>query len=60
MIDYETLRRDLRDDSLAGYFGAGLGGCLMDAIDADYASDYELEEMAVRQGLSLMDYEIDD
>ncbi len=32
-IDYEKLRRDLRDDSMAAFFGGGIGSALLDAFD---------------------------
>ena len=58
-IDYDKLREDLRDDSFAAYFGGGIGPAILDAFDAEDASDEELEEMARRQGFNLAKYEED-
>jgi len=55
-IDYEDLRKDLEDDSLAMVFGAGIEAGFLEAMDASDADEEELEEMARRRGFNLDHY----
>ena len=56
-IDIDKLRDDLRDDSLGAFYGGGFGGALMEAFDAEGASEEELIEMALQRGIDLGEYE---
>ena len=56
-INFDKLRNDLEDDSLAAYFGGGFGGVLIDAFDAKEASEEELLQMAEQQGFDISKYE---
>lgn len=56
-IDFDKLRDDLENDSLAAYFGGGFGGALMDVFDAKDASEEELLKMAAQQGFDISKYE---
>jgi len=60
MIDVDKLREDMRNEGLAGFFGGGFGGALIEAIDIERASDEELVDMALRQGIDLRKYEVDE
>lgn len=60
MIDVDKLREDMRNEGLAGFFGGGFGGALIEAIDVDRASDKELVDMALKQGIDLRRYEVDE
>ena len=57
-IDIDRLRHDMRDEALAGFFGGGLGGMLIEAIDVDRANPEKLVEMAESQGIDIQMYQI--
>ena len=56
-IDIESLRRDLANDCYGAYFGAGIGGALMEAFEIENLGAEELVEFARRQGVDLTQYE---
>ena len=60
IIDVDKLREDMRNEGLGAFFGGGFGGALIEAIDIERASDEELVEMALRQGIDLRQYEVDE
>ena len=57
-IDIERLRADMRNELLSSFFGGGLGGALIESFDIDKASDEELVEIALKKGISLIDYQV--
>ncbi|MBR0455808.1 MAG: hypothetical protein IJJ01_04000 [Firmicutes bacterium] len=59
IIDVDKLREDMRNEDLAAFFGGGFGGALVEAIDIERASDEELVDMALKQGIDLRKYEIE-
>lgn len=58
IIDVDTLRADLKADSMGAFFGGGFGGALMEAMDTDHASPEELVEIALRNGVDLSKYAV--
>lgn len=56
LIDIDSLREDLEEDSYAGAF-AGIPAMLVEAWDAQDASDEEIIQMARDRGFDLSDYE---
>ena len=59
IIDVDKLREDMRNEDLAAFFGGGFGGALVEAIDIERASDEDLVDMALKQGIDLRKYEIE-
>ena len=59
IIDVDKLREDMRNEGLGAFFGGGFGGGLIEAIDVDRASDEELVDMALKQGIDLRKYEVE-
>lgn len=57
-IDIDRLRNDLMSENLAGYFGAGLGGMLIEAMDIQKMSSEELVQLAQNQGIELRKYQV--
>ncbi len=55
-IDIDRLRNDLMSENLAGYFGAGLGGMLIEAIDIQKMEPEDLVQLAQNQGIDLRRY----
>ena len=55
-IDTERLRKDMKDEALGAYFGAGIGGALVEHSDIQNASDDELVKMAKTAGYDLKKY----
>lgn len=55
-IDIDRLRNDLMSENLAGYFGAGLGGMLIEAIDIQKMKPEDLVQLAQNQGIDLRRY----
>lgn len=55
-IDIDRLRNDLMSENLAGYFGAGLGGMLIEAMDIRRMSPERLVQLAQNQGIDLRRY----
>ena len=60
IIDIDKLREDMRNEDLGAFFGGGFGGALIEAIDIERASDEELVDMALKQGIDLRRYEVDE
>ena len=58
IIDVDSLRRDMQEKSLAAFFGGGIGGALMDSFEIENASDEELIQMALDNGIRLEDYQV--
>ena len=59
IIDVDKLREDMRNEDLGAFFGGGFGGALIEAIDIEQASDEELVDMALKQGIDLGKYEVE-
>ena len=59
IIDVDKLREDMRNEDLGAFFVGGFGGALVEAIDIEKASDEELVDMALKQGIDLRKYEIE-
>lgn len=59
IIDVDKLREDMRNEDLGAFFGGGFGGALVEAIDIERASDEELVDMALKQGIDLRKYEVE-
>ena len=57
-IDIDRLRNDLMSENLAGYFGAGLGGMLIEAIDIQKMEPEDLVQLAQNQGIDLRRYQV--
>ena len=55
-IDIDRLRNDLMSENLAGYFGVGLGGMLIEAIDIQKMEPEDLVQLAQNQGIDLRRY----
>ena len=49
----------MRNEDLGAFFGGGFGGALIEAIDIERASDEELVDMALKQGIDLRKYEVE-
>lgn len=59
-IDIDKLRSDMRNDAYGAFFGGGFGGGIIQAIDIERASEEKVAEMAVKAGIDLQKYQIDD
>ena len=57
-IDIDRLRNDLMSENLAGYFGAGLVGMLIESMDIQKMSSEELVQLAQNQGIELRKYQV--
>ena len=57
-IDIDALRKYMLDNSYGAFFCGDFGGALVEAVDIERASDEELVEMAVRQGIDLRKFEV--
>ena len=51
-------RKDLMDECMAAFFGAGIGPALIDESDIEEASEDELIEIAEQFGVDLSDYDL--
>ena len=58
-IDIDRLREDLRDDDLAGFYGGGFGGALMESFDIDRSTPEEVVQIAQDRGIDLRRYVVD-
>ncbi|MDY6075239.1 MAG: hypothetical protein SPI24_05900 [Bacteroidales bacterium] len=58
IIDMDSLRKDLQEESLAAYFGGGIGGALIESFEIENASDEELIQIALDNGVRLEDYQV--
>jgi len=52
-IDYEALRKALKDECFAAYYGGGIGPALMDALNVDDMSPEELIRTAKHWGVDI-------
>lgn len=55
-IDFEKLREDLYESSMAAAFGGGFGGALFEAEDVERASEADLIRLAQQSGVNLANY----
>lgn len=58
IIDVDSLRHDLENDSYGAFFGGAHGGALIEAIDISRASDEEVVRIALQKGIDLSRYEV--
>lgn len=58
IIDMDSLRKDMQEESLAAYFGGGIGGALIESFEIENASDEELIQIALDNGVRLEDYQV--
>lgn len=58
IIDVDSLRRDMQEESLAAFFGGGIGGALIESFEIENASDDELIQMALNNGVRIEDYQV--
>jgi len=58
-IDEEALRRAVKNECYAAAFGGGLGGALVESMDADSADAQELVDMAQRWGIDVKRFQAD-
>ena len=59
IIDVDELRKDMLNEDYGAFFVGGYGGALMESFDVEKASDEELVEMAMKQGIDLGKYEVE-
>ena len=52
-IDYEALRKRIRDECLAAHFGGGVEPALMDALDVEHAPQEELVRISKLWGIDI-------
>ena len=57
-IDVDKLRKYMLDNSYAAFFVGDFGGALVEAVDIENASDEELVQMAINQGIDLSRFEV--
>ena len=57
-INIDKLRDDMRSECLGAYFGGGFGAALIESFDIDRATPEELVEMAQRQGIDILKYQV--
>lgn len=55
-IDINKLKQDLKDYYESAYFTLGYGAALMDSFDLDNLSDEEIINKAVKNGVDLEQY----
>ena len=58
VIDVDRLRRDMLDNCYALCFATDIAAALAEIPDIEQASDEELIEMALQQGIDLSRYEV--
>lgn len=58
MIDFEALRKELRDECFAAYYGGGIRPALMDALSVDDMSPEELIKTAQLWGVDISSFEL--
>ncbi len=59
VVDVDQLREDLKQDCYGAFYGGGYGGALMESFDIENASPEELVELAIRNGVDLRRYAVD-
>lgn len=55
-VDFERLRKDLYNDSMGAAFGGGYGGAFLKAEQVRRASESDLIDIAMRDGLNISEY----
>lgn len=60
IIDVDELRNDLINESMGAFFGGGFGGAFVEGMDIRNASDEEVVNIALRKGIDLSMYEVDE
>ena len=58
MIDFEALRKALRDECYAACFGEGIGPAIMDALSVENMSPEDLVRAAWLWGIDIRRFEI--
>ena len=59
-IDIERLKQDIKQEYLGAYFVGGFGAALIDSINIDRASPEEIVEIALKLGINIYNYEVED
>lgn len=57
-IDVDRLRKDMIDEAHAAYFVGGFGAALLEIPDVENASDEELIELAISNGINIKKYKL--
>ena len=57
MIDIEALRKAVKRECCAAYFGGGIGPAIIDSFDADRATPQQLIDMARRWDVDLRTFQ---
>ena len=57
VIDIDELRDDMRNEAYGAFYGGGFGGALMEAFDIEGASDEEILEKALEEGIDIGKYQ---
>lgn len=60
IIDMDSLKQDLKNELLGAFYGGGLGGALIESFQIDKMEDEKIIELALRYGLKLENYQIED
>lgn len=55
-IDIESLKNDLKNESLGAFYGGGFGGALVESFQIDKASPEELIKIADRMNVDIEEY----
>ncbi|MBQ6495117.1 MAG: hypothetical protein IJI49_03855 [Bacilli bacterium] len=55
-IDIESLRNDLKNDSLGAFYGGGFGGALIESFQIEKATPEELIKIADKMNINIEDY----
>ena len=59
IIDVDALREDMKQECYGAFFGGGFGGAMSSSFEIESASEDELIDLALRQGVDLEKYEIE-
>ena len=59
IIDVDKLREDMLNEEYGAFFVGGFGGALAESVEIERASDEELVDMALKQGIDLRKYEVE-
>ena len=55
-INVDSLRENLKDEYEAAFYAGGYGAALIELAELENMSDEDVVEKAVRQGINLNDY----
>ena len=55
-IDIESLRNDLKNESLGAFYGGGFGGALIESFQIEKATPEELIKIADKMNINIEDY----